>query len=237
MDPMVMLNLMVELAGLEEELAAARATIAHHGKRDRHLRSLQDEYVADAASAEVAGQGTEVALRRTEARITDVENTLSRKRGLVGAVSDSRQLLALQVEIKNLEEELDRLETVGLDLLDDVRRRGGDAGTARRERDAQEVRGSEEMDKMAREMEMARAAAQEILQEIERLSGLLPESESRHFKRLMSKRPPAVARVQSGACGGCFAQLPVQRALDAEQGKALVRCGSCARYIVHKSWK
>ncbi len=236
MDPMVMLNLMVELAGLEEELTVARATIAHHGQRDKHLRSLQDEYVADAASAEAAGHGAEVELRRTEARIKDVEDTLARKRNQVGAVGDSRQLLALQAEIKNLEEELDRLETSGLALLDDVRIKDDDAGTARRQRDAQETRGSEEMEKMAGEMEMARAAEKEILQEIDRLTGLLPESERRHVKRLMSQVPPAVARVQSGACGGCFSQLPVQKALDAEQGKALVRCGSCARFVVRKAW-
>ena len=51
MDPEVMLNLMVELAGLEEELATAKATVAHHAKRDLHLRELQEEYEADAAVA------------------------------------------------------------------------------------------------------------------------------------------------------------------------------------------
>ena len=237
MDPMVMLNLMVELAGLEEELAVARATVAHHGRRDSHLRSLQDEYVADAENAEASGQGAEVDLRRTEGRIRDVEITLSRKRDQVGVVSDSRQLLALQAEIKSLEEKLDSLETSGLALLDDVRRKDGEAGTARRERDAQETRGTEEMEKMGGEMRMARAAEQEILLEIDRLTGLLPVSESRRVKRLMSQLPQAVVRVQSGACGGCFSQLPVQKALDAEQGKALVRCGSCARFVVHKAWK
>ena len=231
-----MLNLMVELAGLEEELAAARATVAHHGRRDTHLRSLQDEYVADAETAEAAERGAEVDLRRTEGRIKEVEDTLTRKRAQVGGVSDSRQLLALQAEIKNLAKELDRLETFGLALLDDVRRKDGAAGTARRERDAQESCGTEEMEKMAGEMRLARAAEQEILLEIERLTGLLPDRESRHVKRLMSQLPPAVVRVQSGACGGCFSQLPVQKALDAEQGKALVRCGSCARYVVRKAW-
>ena len=233
---MVMLNLMVELAGLEEELAVARATTAHHGRRDRHLRSLQDEYVADAESAAAAEHGAEADLRRTEGRIKDVENTLFRKRDQVGAVSDSRQLLALKAEIKSLEEKLDRLETSGLALLDDVRRMDGDAGTARRERDAQEIRGTEEMEKMAGEARMAREAEKGILLEIDRLAGLLPDSEGRHVKRLMSQLPPAVVRVQSGACGGCFSQLPVQKALDAEQGKALVRCGSCARFVVRKAW-
>ena len=34
MDPEVLLNLMVELAGLEEEIADARATLVHHSQRD-----------------------------------------------------------------------------------------------------------------------------------------------------------------------------------------------------------
>lgn len=232
-----MLNLMVELAGLEEELAAARATIAHHGRRDRHLRSLQDEYVADAENAAAAEKGAEVDLRRTEGRIRDVESALARKRAQVGAVGDPRQYRALQDEIGNLEAELDRLETSGLELLDDVRRKDTAAGEARRDRDAQESRGTEELDQMRREMEMARAAEEEIVQEIDRLTGLLPDVESRHVKRLMANLPQAVVRVQSGACGGCFSQLPAQQAIDAEQGKALVRCGSCSRYVVRKSWK
>lgn len=237
MDPMVMLNLMVELAGLEEELAAAGATVAHHRKRDEHLRSLQDEYAADAAAAEADGIGAAAALRRTEGRIQDVEQTLTLKRGRVGSVGDPRQLAALQAEIKNLEEELDRLETAGLDLLDEVRRKDGDAGTARRERDAQEVKGHAEMEKMEREMAMARAAEEELVTEIERLVGLLPEAEARHVKRLRAQLGQAVVRVQSGACGGCFGQLPVQQGIDAEQGRSLVRCPSCLRYVVHPSWK
>lgn len=232
-----MLNLMVELAGLEEELADARATLAHHRRRERHLRSLQDEYTADAAGAEAAEQGAEADLRRTEGRIKDVEESLVRKRAQVGAVRDSRQLAALETEIQGLAAELDRLETAGLALLDEVRRMDGDAGQARRERDAQETRGSTEIDKMAGEAAMARAAEEEIVQEIDRLVGLLPISEGRHVKRLMAQLPQAVVRVQSGACGGCFSQLPVQQGLDAKQGRALVRCASCTRYVVRKSYK
>jgi predicted nucleic acid-binding Zn-ribbon protein len=227
----------VELAGLEEELADARATLAHHRRRDRHLRSLQDEYAADAASAEAAEHGAEADLRRTEGRIKDVEESLARKRSQVGGVSDSRQLAALESEIQGLAAELDRLETSGLALLDEVGRMDDDAGDARRECDAQETRGSAEMEEMTREVEMAGAAEEEIVQEIDRLIGLLPIREGRHVKRLMAQLPQAVVRVQSGACGGCFGQLPVQKGLDAKQGRALVRCASCTRYVVRKSYK
>jgi len=232
-----MLNLMVELAGLEEELADARATVAHHQRRDTHLRQLQDEYVTDAEDAEAAGLGAVVDLRRTEGRIKDTEGALARKRERITGLSDLRQYEALQAEIKSLEDELDGLENRGLELLDEVRRMEDDSGQARRDRDVRGERGAGEMEKMRRETRMARAAEEELIRQIDRLTGMLPDSEGRHVKRLMSHLPQAVVRVQSGACGGCFSQLPVQKALDAEQGRALVRCGSCARYIVHKSWK
>jgi predicted nucleic acid-binding Zn-ribbon protein len=236
MDPAVMLNLMVEIAGLEEELLVARTTLQHHDKRDRHLRELQDEYASDAAEAEGAGRQASVRLRQAEGRIAEIEILLDRKRKQVNGVAEPRQIQALQDEIANLAQELDRLETEGLALIDEVRRMDGDSGQAVEDCNAQEIRGNEELKKMQAESAQAKAAEEELVREIERLTALLPDNVGRHVVRLRAQYGQAVVRVHSGACGGCFGQLPVQLGLDAEQGKALVRCASCARYIVHKSW-
>ena len=232
-----MLNLMVELAGLEEELAAAKTTLAHHTRRDRHLRQLQDEYEADADQAEAEGRNAAVTLRGTEGRIQDIEGTLVRKRDQVIGISDRRQYQALQAEIKVLESALDRLETEAIELMDNIGRREQKAGQAKGERDSQADRGSAELTRMGEETVRARAAELEIAGEIERLTGLLPDKIARHVIRLRAQYSQAVVRVQAGACGGCFSILPAQQGIDAEQGKALVRCSSCARYVVHKSWQ
>ena len=232
-----MLNLMVELAGLEEELAEATATLVHHSRRDLHLRQLQTEYEADAAQAVAKGRDAAVSLRGTEARIQDIEAALAHKRDQVDGISDRRQYKALQAEIKALEKELDRLETKAIELMDDIGRRDRQAGQAEGERDTQEDRGSEELARMAEETSRARAAEQEIISEIDRLIGLLPDKIARHAIRLRTQYPQAVVRVQEGACGGCFSRFPAQQGIDAEKGKALVRCPSCARFVVHKSWK
>lgn len=232
-----MLNLMVELAGLEEELAEATATLVHHSRRDLHLRQLQTEYEADAAQAVAKGRDAAVSLRGTEARIQDIEAALAHKRDQVDGISDRRQYKALQAEIKALDKELDRLETRAIELMDDVGRRDRQAGQAEGERDTQEDRGSEELARMAEETNRARAAEQEIISEIDRLIGLLPDKIARHAIRLRTQYPQAVVRVQEGACGGCFSRFPTQQGIDAEKGRALVRCPACARFVVHKSWK
>jgi|GEM_PF-2102069 len=237
MDPSVLVNLMVEMAGLEEELVAVRATLDHHRQREKHLRELQAEYQADTVEAESAGQDAAVRLRMTEGRIRDIEGSLARKKNQLGGVSDDRQFKALQGEIHALAEELDRLETLGLELIEKAGGLDRETEQVRRETGDQKDRGTAEIDTMAAESERAMAAEKEIVQEIERLIGIMPAAEARHVARLRTQYDQAVVRVQSGACGGCFGQLPVQQGLDAEQGRALVRCASCARYVVRRSWK
>jgi len=232
-----MLNLMVELAGLEEELATARATMAHHTRRDLHLRELQDEYEADADQAEAAGRSAAATLRGAEGRIRDIEAVLARKRDQVIGISDRRQYQALQKEIRALEAEMDRLENEAIALLEDMGGKDQQLDQARIDRDSQVHKGSAERAKMGMETAMAKAAEQEITGEIERLIGMLPAQIARHVGRLRIQYSQAVVRVHDGTCGGCSSLLPAQQGLDAAQGRALVRCSSCARYVVRKSWK
>jgi len=225
------------LAGLEEELAAARATLAHHSRRDLHLRQLQEEYEADTAQTEADSRNVAATLRAAEGRIRDIEAALAHKQDQVTSVTDRRQYQALQNEIRALENELDNLETEAIELMDDVGSKDRQTDQSSSERDAQADRGSAELAKMGEETAKAQAAEKEIVGEIERLTGMMPDMVARQVARLHTQHSRAVVRIQDGTCGGCFGRLPTQQGIDAEQGRALVRCASCARFVVRKSWK
>lgn len=237
METMVLVNLMVELAGLEEELLDARAVVRHHTRRDSHLVELQDEYAQDEVSAESAATGAAVQLRAVERELRRVEDLLARKRDQIIGISDRRQYQALKSETEGLTAEYDRLETRALELLGELEQTGEQVRTAKDDRQQQAERGLDERKRLNEEAGRAAAAAAEIEEEILRLQGLLPEALARHHLRLRKQYPTAVVRVQNGACGGCFGQLPPQQAIDAAKGKNLVRCSSCARFVVHPSWK
>ncbi len=76
-----------------------------------------------------------------------------------------------------------------------------------------------------------------IQNDLERLLGMLPPGENRAVIRLREKLGQAVVHHQDGACLGCFNQLPQQQAIVVEQGRIVVRCPSCMRFIVHRSWR
>jgi len=66
---------------------------------------------------------------------------------------------------------------------------------------------------------------------------MLPVDVGRHVQRLRGKHDRAVAWVDEGTCTGCYAHLPAQLGIAAGRGRELVRCASCARYVVHRPWR
>ena len=236
MEPAVLINLMVELADLEEKLMTARAQADHHSRRDGHLAELQAEYNEDVSASAGEEKSAAARLRAAEGDIRVAEAALARKKDQVVGVSDRKQYRAIMAEIAVLETEINRCEDHALELLNTLESTGEKVIQARDDRDRQLVKGTAERDHLTAEGTAAAAMAGDLEKEIDRLEALLPVAIARHYARLRQQYPTGTVRVQDRACGGCFGQLPPQQALDAARGKALVRCPSCARFVVRHSW-
>ncbi|MBU8870820.1 MAG: hypothetical protein KOO60_08180 [Gemmatimonadales bacterium] len=237
MDEKILINTLVELAGLEEELVAARGLLARNKAREGSLGDLQQEYSQDADRVENVGKAKEISFRNREGEILRLEAGLADRRNKLAGVGDPRQIQALKKEIDILSGKLDELETQALELLDEARDNSREAETARQESNEQEENVLHQQGIMREESARAAAAETELVAEIERLVGLLPSSVSRHVSRLRKGLDQSSVYIASGACGGCFGQLPTQQGIAAEQGKSLVQCPSCARYVVHRPWR
>lgn len=235
-DEKVLINILVEIAGLEQKLAVADHTLKHHTARERDLRALQDEYEDDAAAAHAGDQDVSVRLRTKENEIRAAEAALARKKEQLLAVTDDRQQRAVHKEIMDVEDLLAKAEDEALDLLlaQESAEEGSTAADSDRARQA--VKGQAEISRMDSETTRAVASRTELVAERNRLLSMLPEAVRRHAERLQRNRGQAVVHLESGACGGCFSQLPAQVGIDVDRGRTVVRCPSCARFIVHRSW-
>ncbi len=236
-DNKVLINLLAEIAVLEESLVAAEHTLSHHASRGRDLRDLQAEYEEDAALAQAGDQNANVRLRGKENEIRATETALTLKRDQTIGVSDRRQYQALQREISGLEQKLITLEDEAMALLATVEAAEDGRDVAESDRVQQESKGQAEIDRMQGETTAASEARDQLAADLQRLISMLPEANRRHVQRLRQNGGPAVVQVQSGACGGCFEQLPAQQGIDADKGRSLVRCAGCARYVVHRPWR
>lgn len=232
----VLINLLVELAEAEAGLLEAEQVQARQAVRTRNLDELQEEMRHDAENAEAAEQVLQRRLRACESDIATVEETLAERRRRITTLGDPRQIAAVKQEIEALERRLSELEGQALALMDEVGEGVGQAAEARRQWREQENRRLDAHRKLEAGADRSVALQGRWNEEIERLAALLPPDLQRQVRRLRGGLDRAVVFLENQACGGCFAQLPPQRAIAAERGSEVVRCESCSRYVVHRPW-
>lgn len=237
MEARIVIDVLVELARREQELAEIQAAAARQRREARDRQELLAELADDAALAGGALDEAEAAYRRRERDLRDLEARLADRRGRLVGIADRRQHRALSEEIASLEARIDQLENEALAGLDEAADRRVAADAVRRDEAGLAARDLAAHADLAAGVARAEAALAEIRAEIDRLLRMLPPDVARHVARLRGRDGQAVAWVEQGACTGCFAQLPPQDAIAADQGRRLVKCASCARFVVRKPWR
>jgi len=236
MEPKTLVDILVNLASLEEDLQLTAGKLAQGRKREKLLTELQGEYAEDADEAEAAHLSLDLSVRGGEAEIRRVEARIRDRRDKLVGLTDRRQVRALQEEISSLERKVDQLETRTLEEIDRQETSSSEATDARVVSHWKGQESARELEAIRAERQTLNAARKEDSAELERVIHLLPDAEMRTVQRLRSKLDLSVVHHHNGACTGCFHQLPAQQAIDVDRGRAVVRCPSCMRYIVHRPW-
>ncbi len=237
MDESILIDLMVQMAGLEAERMRCRASLARDAGDVALLAGLKEEYSADEAEAAALLAEARAGQRKAEAELELLEANLARKRRLLAGSTVSRETLVLQQEIAGLEARQDDLLAVIFNLLDKVEQKDLEAGAVSSARLHQELQAVDKLQQIQARHSQLEAALPAIEQEIQRLHASAPAEVARHLLRLWDKEMLATVYEREGACSGCGSRLRPQQALAVQYGKELVRCPSCARFVVHQPWR
>lgn len=237
MDSQTLVNILAEIAELEELRMAAENRMAESARQADKLTGLSEEYEADARAAQAEVESEARNLRAIDRDIKQVTERIADREDHMIGVSDRRQHKALTDEITALRHRLARLEEEAMALLEREEQDLQGADQAQQESRARQQAAQEAALKKDQTREDLNDTITHIDADLARLLGMLPEGEKRHVQRLKSKLDQSVVHLYNGACQGCFHQLPVQEAINVNRGRTVVRCPSCLRYVVHRSWK
>ena len=232
MELKVVYAILAEVLALEERLAAARDARARHTRRDDHLGALGRELAADAEAARHAVDEANAVLRQLDRELREVELGIASRQERLATVADARQAVAVRLEAEALERRKQSLEAEALGLLGTLEAAEAAVGEADSDAGRQSARSRSELSGLAEAADRGAAALAAGEQEMVRLLGLLPEDLARHLRRLQARGDQSVAPVRSGACGGCFGQLPAVLVGEVERRRSLVRCPGCGRAVI-----
>ncbi len=237
MDPKTLNNILVEISEFEDLLLQASQKLEHNTQLTFSLEELQAEYESDAADAARLNQGAEVTLRSLENEITQVAQLLKVKQEMLVGLTDRRQVRAVADEISQLKQRLDNLENDTIQLLDQQDLLKSDAVESQGESRTHGTNCRAKQEAMAADSAQLSQKTKHIQNDMDRLISMLPPTEGRAVIRLREKLEQAVVHHHEGACQGCFHQLPQQQAISVDGGRHIVRCPSCMRFLVHRSWR
>jgi len=236
-DPKTLINILVEISEFEELLLRANQELERNTDLTFSLEELQAEYESDAARAASRNQRAEVTIHSLENEIAQVEELLKVKQQMIVGLTDRRQVRAVTDEIRLLKQRLDRLENDTINLLDKQDLLKSEATESQCESRTHGTKSRAKQEAMASVSADLAQKTKHIQGDMQRLISMLPPAESRAVIRLREKLDQAIVHHHEGACQGCFHQLPQQQAISVDGGRTIVRCPSCMRFLVHRSWR
>ena len=237
MDTRIVIDVLVELAGCEHELTEIMSAADRGAAASQRRRELSAEYGEDATAAAGDSAAADAGFRAHDRELRAAEARLADRRTRLVGVSDRRQHQALTREIAELEQRIAALEAEAIALLEAADSHRRTAAAAQRHEEELRRQEQEAAPALSAAQERAGLAAAEIQAQIARLVGMLPPDVAGHVARLRRRDGHAVAWLGEGVCTGCYVQLPAQAAIAVAAGQQLVKCPSCARYVVHRPWR
>ncbi|MDR1866772.1 MAG: C4-type zinc ribbon domain-containing protein [Treponema sp.] len=202
------------LANQEDVLVHYKKTYLDQNRRHVEIQTKEKEY-----------QNT----------LLDIEKAREEAEKKVEFLSTTRELEAIEREIKTLQDKEQRyrklLQDEGRNLVDILREMGQmDAIIKQQENDLNSRKISIEQDIN----EKKRTVAELVEQEKQITPDLDPETLFKFERIIKNKEGKGIVALRGGVCNGCHMVLPIQFANDVRQGKDIVFCPYCSRILFYE---
>lgn len=217
-----------------QRLAARRGSLPE-AERLARLEELLDELRSDQAIATKQHDEVNRDYLKLEGEIDLLEAKISKEeqRMFSGAVSNSKELAALQAEVESLKRKKSSLED---DLLEIMETREGAAGTLERlsaERDEAEKESAELTQTVRSLTSDIDAESAEHQKAREEIAELVPSDLLTLYEKIReAKGGVGAAALTAGTCQGCHTKIPQKELERIRAEGGLQRCENCRRILV-----
>ncbi|MGQ9700548.1 MAG: zinc ribbon domain-containing protein [Candidatus Bipolaricaulaceae bacterium] len=197
---------------LRGRLAKLEAALAQRREEHRQLRLSAQERAAEADA--------------TDAKIREYQRKLEHD------IVPYREMEFLREQVQLLRAKLDQVSEEALKLMEaveeDARKLAQDEASYR-ERQSQLMA---EIQRMAQRREEIRREGEVLETRRQELVEKLPAQLRQHYERLRSRLPNPVVYVNGQTCGGCHLRLAEATLLKLHEGREVVICEHCSRFLV-----
>ncbi|MCS7240237.1 MAG: C4-type zinc ribbon domain-containing protein [Candidatus Bipolaricaulota bacterium] len=227
------LEVLKELAEVDEALHKTAGRLADISAEEERLRARILEVDADFARRKeehrklrLAAQERTAEVDATDAKIREYQRRLEHD------IVPYKEMEFLREQVQILRAKLDQLSEEALKLMEaveeDARKLSQDEVSYRERRALleHELQGLER-----RRADLKRDQEAQVSQRMEVLARL-PAQLRQHYDKLRARFPNPVVYVNGQSCGGCHLRLSETTFLKLQEGREVVTCEHCSRFLV-----
>ena len=221
-----------ELQEMEGDLQKSKADLAELVSRLDHnegvARSRDRSARANQAFNKLQLQQSELDLdvQATAGRLKELEQRL-----YSGNTAASKDLLALQHEIKFTKEKHAGLEEKLLEKMEQVETGQKAVATIDAELAATESAWETELPKLQQEQVRLEQHAKDVAAAYQTAEAAADPSDLKTYRILQKSRGTAIAKVDRGMCSGCTIAVPSHELQKLRTATTPMRCSSCGRFL------
>ena len=216
-----------EIASLDHELANLGT-----GERTRQILAMRQK-IAELSDQKVSHlQGHQ---RGAELQLAAVEDKweASNKRLFSGAISNPRELSAVQEEIAMLGRQKSRLDELILKAMEELETAVPAAEQARQLVGEAERKIAEQTEQAKNDVARLRAALREAAAKREEAAVQLAADTLARYEKIRARHENlAVGVLVDSACGSCLTKLPSGVAIRVRRAEEYIICENCARFLL-----
>ena len=221
-----------ELQEMEGDLQKSKADLAEVISRLDHnegvVRSRDRAVRVKAAFTKLQLQqsGLDVDVQEAVGRLKELE-----KRLYSGSTVASKDLLALQHEIKFTQEKHTGLEVKLLEKMEQVE--AGQKAVATIDADLAATESAWEMEQPKLQQEQVRLEqhAQKVVHAYQTAEAAVSAADLKMYRMLQKSKGMAIAQVERGMCSGCTIAVPSHELQQLRNATTPMRCSSCGRFL------
>jgi predicted nucleic acid-binding Zn-ribbon protein len=232
---MEVIELLLKVQGIDlilGEIKAEHDTIPGQLEElDNRVRELEQAI----AEREAELKELKVAVRNAESKTSMLDEMANKYKQQLVAVKTNREYSALLTEIESVKREKEEIDESTIAIMERMEAIAAEIQETRNKLEDFQTQSKESREELSNKIKTLREKMDIEKRKRDNLAVRIEKTTFKLYERIMNSRNDrAVVPLRNGSCGGCFAEVPLQKVADIRKGDRLLTCDDCGRILYYE---
>ncbi len=223
---------LIELQHIDAKLMELEEILGDLPKKVEELTLAGEQSKKDIENGKIRIKEIQLDLNKIELRVKEDNEKIDRLKDQLFKVTTNKQYDAIMLEIDHLKEQLDKDETIDIELMEEKETLEEQIKTQEKNIESVSKDLAERRESLEKLIQDSSAQKEQLENDREELvKSIEPHILKRYNLIRKARRGRAIEPILGSSCGGCGAMVPPQKIAEIRMDKVAHTCDECSRFL------